>query len=336
MNLPTRPTPSALGRHPEPAELAAFIDGRLSRTERTHIADHVTACADCYEVFAEAVHILDEEESPEEAEVPPSAEIILHPRAHWGRWVAAPAALAAAAALALVLGFPGLREGLGWSAPSAATLAARLDVHGDRGLRLEKDWETNRGWRVFRGAGEAVELAPQTQATFRVGALAMDLLTVLRLQDRDNAAETALDLQSSLAKILFTEGQQEAFGQLAERLKDQKQDLAPLTREAAKEEAELARELDSPDGAYALGRWAEAGRLAAAGGDLNALRRWGFRHFPGRFELAKLPPPIAAELEPLRKKLKAGVEASDVPAIEKGFAALVKVGGETEAAGYGG
>ena len=180
-----RAATNAPSRHPDAGELAAFIDGKLSRAERSRIVAHVTACADCYEVFSEAVHVLDDEEVPEEAEVSPTAEVVVHPRARWARWAVPAAALAAAAALAVVVG-PPLMDWFSGEAPAARDLVAGLDATAPVGEHLGDDL----GWPVYRGNGpdEPLERTDETSASFRLGVRQVDLQAALRLGDGPRAA----------------------------------------------------------------------------------------------------------------------------------------------------
>jgi CHAT domain-containing protein/tetratricopeptide (TPR) repeat protein len=53
------------GAHPDPQQIAAHADGRLSASEATRMDEHIAACALCYEVFAETVQFgLTEPEAP--------------------------------------------------------------------------------------------------------------------------------------------------------------------------------------------------------------------------------------------------------------------------------
>ena len=320
-----RAATNAPSRHPDAGELAAFIDGKLSRAERSRVIEHITACADCYEVFSEAVHVLDDEAAPEETEVSPTAKVILHPRARWARWGVPAAILAAAAALAVAVG-PRLLDWFSGEAPAARDLVAGLDATAPVGEHLGDDL----GWPVYRGTGpdEPLERTDETSASFRLGVRQVDLQAALRLGDGPQAAGFAADMVRDLdSHIELSQGEVETYHGLGARL-EKGESPAALASSAHQADLDLEHFLAPPvDRWYALGRWAEAGRLAAAAGDSRLFRQRTFRRFAGRLDPGTWPPSVAAQLRPVRDRLRTGVTGQAGPELAKALATLVRVGG---------
>jgi tetratricopeptide (TPR) repeat protein len=77
---------------PDAETLAAFLDGRLSEEKREAVADHLTTCEACYDVFLEAAKTR-----------PATARVVTSPRWWTSRRVLAPAAAVLATAAALVV-----------------------------------------------------------------------------------------------------------------------------------------------------------------------------------------------------------------------------------------
>jgi CHAT domain-containing protein len=86
------------GAHPDPQQIAAHADGRLSASEATRMDEHIAACALCYEVFAETVQFgLTEPEVPAAGLARPHAASFAFARSRAFR-------IAAALAAAVVIG----------------------------------------------------------------------------------------------------------------------------------------------------------------------------------------------------------------------------------------
>jgi predicted anti-sigma-YlaC factor YlaD len=97
--------PTAQGHCPTDEELAAFLDGMLSESERARVVAHLADCESCYEIFAGVVHFQQDSASLEqEGTVVPFPSKKDGEGARSGRWWI-PAA--AAAVLAVGVGFAG-------------------------------------------------------------------------------------------------------------------------------------------------------------------------------------------------------------------------------------
>src|SRR5262245_31221058 len=59
-----------LMNHIDLEDLAAYIEGKLSSAERAAITAHLADCDECFQVFAEAVRVGQEEEDVAAADVP--------------------------------------------------------------------------------------------------------------------------------------------------------------------------------------------------------------------------------------------------------------------------
>src|SRR5262245_4618314 len=94
-----------LGECPDPGLIAAYVDGRLSESERDALHRHLALCDSCTELVAEVVAAneaaLGSGAAPTASEQPAAKSPVLLFRRH--HIVVAGAPLAAAAALALVV-----------------------------------------------------------------------------------------------------------------------------------------------------------------------------------------------------------------------------------------
>lgn len=229
--------------HPRPEMLAAFVDGRLSGKEREAMIAHLDACPDCYEVFAETVRFLQDEE--------PRGEVVPIGR-EGGRprflrplyWTAA----AIAAVLLAVVIVPGLLPDGDRGAGGEELLTARL-AGSLENAEVAASAVMESGPPSVPGMGPWNTGPP---SPFRIGVRLTDLRVAIAAGDRTAAQRAAADLDT-LAP-----------------------DLTPSidgwrwrssTRRAA---SAIERSVDESDrDALVAGARAEAGRLAAASGDAS-------------------------------------------------------------------
>jgi hypothetical protein len=312
---------SGPGHCPGPEAIAAFIDGCLGRAERRRVVDHLAGCETCYESFAAAVQFLDEDREAEGEE----AEVLEPPAGRWRprRWVVLP--LAAAAGLALLLASPLLR---GWRTPPAAVpaadFAALIATGGDLSRISPEGWtEARERWPRFRGPGAATT---GEQAAARMGALAVDLETALADGNRAQGAVAAGLLASELDPELFL---------LSEDLQDAYRDLVDALEASSSEgsiaPADLERELldlftDSELRYYGLGKWAEAGRLAAAAGNLEYFRSARVRRLGDRLDAETYSPEVKKALFDALTDLRSGAPSLADAALHFGDLAAVAGG----------
>ncbi len=173
--------------HPPSETLAAFVDGSLARAERRAVVEHLDACPDCYEVFAETVRFLQEEEP--RGEVVPIGREVDRPRflrpLYW-------TAAAIAAVLLAVVIVPGLLPDGEPGAGGEELLTARLA--GSLG-------------NAEKAAGAVMETGPPSvpgmgpwstgpPSAFRIGVRLTDLRVALAAGDREAAQRAAADLEA--------------------------------------------------------------------------------------------------------------------------------------------
>jgi len=328
---------------PDPEELAAYIDRALPKEERQRIAEHLSRCPDCYEVFSETVRLLEEDDEEETGSEEPSAQPVVR-RGPWRRLVrfAGPLAAALVVAFGVSLLLPWL---LGpWHAlakGSSRNAVASLDLSDLSESRVANlaNAQAAHGWPVRRGGGGAerppggedlqgFERADPT-TSFQLGVLSLDLSLALRKGDVplfnsliDNIVQ--LLREESVASELL----EESFDDLETRLFSGEAS-AVLARDWEELESLLLGWIDEPS--FRFGLWAEAGRLAAASGD----RRFLDRMAAEGAEAAVEDPPVMEvvadsvdrELESILARTRGGVAADDLAPLEQSFAEIVSLGG---------
>ncbi|MCM2270679.1 MAG: hypothetical protein NDJ75_11300, partial [Thermoanaerobaculia bacterium] len=220
-----------------------------------------------------------------------------------GRWRPA---LAAAAVLALGAAVLWLR-----SAPrDAAAVLAELGAEPQTLARLGAGW-TEPLWSVTRGDGPVVS---ERARAFRLGARSADLDLALAAGDRDAARRLAAECAALVGDVPLADPVAHLYRELARRAGDAAAPLPPLATDAATA-ARLTREAVDP-ALWELGRWGEAGRLAAAAGAP-----------PGAPALPR-DAAVPAELaDPLRHAARPELDATPAQRAAA-FAALVARGGD--------
>jgi hypothetical protein len=224
--------------HPRAETLAAFIDGRLARRERREMVEHLDACPDCYEEYAETVRFLQDEE--------PGGRVLAIGREDRTRslrplfWTAA--AIAAVLVAALVV--PGLlRETSAPSETSTDRWAAALEsaqVAADSILATESPTG-----QAFGPSG--IDRRP---SAFRAGVRLTDLQVALLAGDRAAARFAATELEPMAPDLR---------GAIDRRWR-----WRDATRQSL---LDIEAEYGQTTSALLTGARAEAGRLAAASGD---------------------------------------------------------------------
>ena len=241
--------------HPDNLQLAAFVESRLSATERSRVVAHLAECAECAELIAETRRFLDGPASAETRQFP--APDPARPR-RAGRWYLGGAIGAAAVAAALLWAVPGIwRLGIDAVPGVAAELAQQLEPRFDDSL-------AERVWRQPSAGFAFASRMTREVAEFRWGVAAVDLELAAVRSDPRAVERVANGIQS---------WQQSAPSSLrGERL------IKALSERQASEWLEPLRRLEtrlqesSNPAPFALGRWAEACRLAALSGDEALLR----------------------------------------------------------------
>lgn len=318
---------TAKGVHPGDERLAAFVDGRLSSSEREHIVAHLASCEDCYEVFSETVSFQVEADEEVEPTVLPAPYSPVKPSPWrrpgvWRRWVPA-ATLAAAAALTILVIAPWERSPRAPELPvqviastvtgadTAASVRQRIDAHG---------WPQTLGPESF-GSAEAT--------AFQLGVRMVELEVALTADDRDSSAILSHRIESLLENLELGEAVSHAYfggpSGLRDLLDEQvgTSELLDLHREA--DTVVSAATDETPSFAdpfwYAFGKWAEAGYLAAASGRDDHFRSSVHERFSRHLERTDLPPGIEQAFDEVDRLL----EADETPAarLSDAFAVLI-------------
>ena len=254
--------------------LAAFIENRLSETERRQVEERLAHDEDFYEVYTETLQTLEELEDTEPVPLTPTPIAPRFDRRSWTR------ALSLAAGLILVSGLV-----LTWAMPRY--LLGSTDPTGlSTQLADQSEWHLSSLDQVLRGGGDGSDpLFGEWQSLgIRLGARIIDLQVALETGHWKVAQQAARrqgeDLEDHPLLPMDPEG---FFKTLASSLVPPKgaehPDLAPgeperhlrVLAEKDKLFDETYDELDSR--AYHLGKWLESTRLIALSQDERSLRK---------------------------------------------------------------
>ena len=245
---------TANGIHPSDEELAAYIDRRLRGQDRARITEHLASCDRCYAVFSGVVRFQLEEgaemgESGGGKVIPFDQETRAR---RWRWWI--PTTIAAALALVSV----GVAYYLFWRLPvmTAADLVAPVEGREGAAANL---WNYSRFRSGAPSTGDGLADAP---ASVQCGALLVDL----RLASQAGQKETAVDLlraiQRALQGTLYVPEEELTRLIELERALDQP-GLKRLLDDLPALEADWEKEAIVDVSYFRLGKWVEAGRLAA-------------------------------------------------------------------------
>ena len=305
-------------------ELAAYIDGRLSKDRRARVEERLLSDEDFYEVFLETVRFQQEDAQRDDAfdvalefagpgersdrqedsakiaglgrptRRAPERKLLVRPRQSVRRsgsddvdrfrlWaegrlqqfrhrvrraassitigrsgVLGASAALSLAAVALVVVF--LR--------SSEDLLANLKAQE---IVLSPDWE-DPGWARLRGSGLEDDFSPSKETIFRLGVRAIDLNIALRADERETAQRLAAEL-GSLTDVPSLLLQQMSLAEFADQV--EQTEIDDLLNQAGTLENSLEEALGDQESReyFALGKWAEAGRLAALSRDESAVAR---------------------------------------------------------------
>jgi hypothetical protein len=309
----------ASGPCPDFEILASFVDANLTAAERTHVVEHLADCPKCAEVVAETMRLLGDvgldEEADEEADEneeagPGDSAPALKPSGRvipFRRWVAVAVPLAAAAALAVAIWPPGFEE-KSWVGGEMARRA-----RGDRG------WLAGLGGGLpnFRGVEESSE------AAFRVGVVTVDLAAALARGDREASAEFAARAGLELSDGMWGDARTAAsYRDLGNRLGEGlPMDEASVQAAALEEQARKALGADAE---FSLGKWAEAGRLAAKLGNVRYFTEPQTRRQARDLARSELPERLDERLAAVREQLTE--DDPDLTALESALDQLIRTG----------
>lgn len=329
---------------PDPETLAAFIDRRLPDAERGRLAEHLSECPDCYEIFVDTVRVLEEEpdgvgEGADPVVDRESGQAPIRPPVRPGPWArVVRTALPLAAVLIVAVGVwlvvqpgGGADDGApGAGLPEAGALVAELRMDAVTDEVFE-----SRGWPVTRGGaspgnGPVPTRAVDRDVAFRLGALTVDLATALNGRRTELAIRLTHQIEDLLAEeVDLSEPLVRSYRDLRGSL-----EAGETSSSAAGRAAEAASLVEERVGAavFRLGAWAEAGRLAAQGGDARFFDRPVVRRSAERLDgqdlgSLELPPEVVREVERVTRLLEAGAGPDDLSTLERAFTEIVRRGG---------
>ncbi len=319
-------------RCPRLEEIAAFVDGRLHPEARRRIARHLDECEACYEVFVGTVEILRDlaAEQAEEGGSPPGDGTAANPPAApargfgkvlafppFGRRLLRSNVFRFAASLVFV-------AALGWFGRGFVS-APRLETALPRTAALAAGLA---GWReaspLVRHRGDPVLDGEDLRTAFELGAYGMTLWAALETNQAAIARAALDDLRgvesnATLAGLPRT-GLQDLENKLVAGAEPRSLEPA-LTKVETLIERVLAEAGLLPT--YQLGRWAEAGRLAALAEDSAYFRSRAFSAAARKL----LENPFDAETLETISHVTNAAAAGDPPAeLQKGFDQLLRAG----------
>lgn len=308
-------------------ELAALIDGRLEGDDRADLLAHVESCEACYEIYTETLRFREEEATSGDAEV-----ASLSDRSHQSGqsrskqrfWFAA-GSLAAGALLAVVIWSPvgerfvgGLR---GEGSLAVGNLIADLSVGQDEAAAHNA--YDGSGWSRTRGLADHLN---ERERSFRLGVRVVDLTLALSAKDHSQAQQLLPEVVALSDGFDISEHVVATFREIQRLLEagedhEKALDLALIADGYATDLADRA--------AFELGKWAEAGRLAALSEEVAYFRRAKIRSLPSRLEGAKLYTELSGALDPLKAGLEVRPSAEHLASLADQFTRLVVEGGGT-------
>jgi hypothetical protein len=312
--LATIQTQPPSGTCPTAEELACYIDGTLSPEERTRVAEHLSSCESCFEVYSEVLQF------QLESEPAPMGEVVPFP----GERRRPPVPLWSSIAALLVVGVGvGGYFYLHLLAPLPELDTAKL-LGPLQGKRTTELWF---GVRTRGGSEESPEEPgiPMESAAFRIGVQIANLQAKLQANDVETVAGHVIP-----AALKAVEGQYWST--------ELKNDLGGVTSAIGNKTApkdllakvpELAAEARYLDPLYFdLGQWVEAGRLAAISQDPAFFRQSETRSFLRRalwrdrlgFKDSKLPGGSRPDLDAIYQiSGKSALQPSDFAQLQDHF-----------------
>lgn len=233
------------GGHPTATEVAAYIDGHLASGARRRIAEHLTSCDDCFELYTGTLDCLGEIRGKL-----PGGNVVQFPSraAVVKRWLPA----AAAAVLLVALGIGGYRAFCGRPEMEVADLVQTL--RGSDEL-VDKVWTGE----TLRGSADG-QHTDDSAVSFLVGAHLVGFQASIEAVDLEAASDAAGRVASVLAHGEQVRDARRAFGQAVVGLR-RAHSVAPYARlvEETSPAIEGAFEAVHLD----FGKWAQAGHIAA-------------------------------------------------------------------------
>lgn len=302
--------------------IAAFIDRRLSEEERKTFLERVDADEALYEVFVETVRSR-EEMAQETAE---GGEVVEHrtaveklpavaaldgfaPRV-WRSWMPP---VSVAALLIIVLATPLL-----WQNLTEKSYAEMLVADGRLDEYLGEEWHEQE-WSAMRGIRPG---AVEADSAFRIGVQALDLEVALRTSEFKVAETLVGRIEKSLEGIAFSDHLQLEYASLGASIREEPRSRVLLKRAQSIEESTRAS-FPEFEAARQLGRWAEAGRLAARSGNREFFAPRHLRRAKNRFGPETWSQEVRDALSEIERLTAAPSIELDQKSLERAFADLI-------------
>jgi hypothetical protein len=283
--------------------ISALVDGRLSQDQKAALLQELDANDGLREVFAEALLY---KEAREESGALPG-------RKGPGRMVLWTfAGGLAAAGLVLAISWPvsvSPRHGI-----AADSLAEMLASHP---ASLPADWFEH-AWSVQRGDEG---MAGGANLWFRLGVETVDLAFALHAGRRSDTLILSQRLETRVSSVPPGAGLRPLL--VRSRADFERDGDVGAFAQALRQSDKLMTERHEPGADhYALGRWAEAGRLATSTGNHAMLTTPAFRDAGRRLRIS-VPSSSLPEWDETLALLDSGVDETTSPRLERYFADLV-------------
>jgi Putative zinc-finger len=337
-------TSLAMGACPPLEDIAAFLDGTLSKKERERIVAHLADCATCYDVFAGAADF--QLTSAQAAES--KGKVARFPFGHSGKrphWWLIPAAAAALVVLALGLGyFYRIRH----SAPPGMAIAEftyrtvfRIPVVQPQLALAEltkpvADKKASFSQYLypaatFRGGGAEGEIVSPSPS-FMVGVFIVDLRLALQADNASAASDRLQRIGSQVQNVLESNDLANRYFGDSRKLHDTSAAsagalLRQIDSELSAREEKLKEEAIFPE-FVSFGEWAEAGRIAAKAqvpGFFQDLDHRQFLSWIRRDQREVLDAEIIAALGKIQRTWKnERLQPADFASLEKQFTGIIE------------
>jgi hypothetical protein len=262
-------TPTALGPCPTDEDLAAFLDGMLPEAERSRVIAHLADCRKCYRIFAESLHFLTKE-----------AEIVQFPFAKRAlrRWVPI------AAAAVLLVGVGSLGYFWAYVAPPPRFLAGLIVPPQIKVAQLTASLPSKSAsaenlypFKTYRGGqGGNVGDFSSDGPSFMLGVLTVDLRLAPYAKDPSGATSSTLQ---QIGKELRRSGLMDDWAGRYEQDASKARESVAFVHQLRADLPRREEDLDDMGEAFAFGKWAEAGRLAALAKAPGFFTNWNNQRF---------------------------------------------------------
>ena len=313
--------------HPEPEELAAFVDGYLSEDRCARIRRHLGRCEDCYEIFMETVRFQEEtgaEHTDEIGQAAKTGENVLpfttERNRRISRWVSAAAAVVAV----MVLG-PTVYHAL--TRPSAVGPEASAPMSVEALVSTFPPGAAKQ-FRppVKRGPGELSIAA--SEIAVRLGVELFDLQLALR----DGQEEEARFAAGRIAELLTSAGADSELTHFYREIHDGRGPLAPgLAQQAALRSKGFSTYVPDLDTFYfGFGQWVEAGYAASSLGQGELFTRPEVRDYLDRIRREKGEQLLADGVDENLSKIaglvaRQPLSSADYSSLETSFQRILRV-----------